>query len=245
MTIVAPGVGSEVTANDLITRAMRLSGAIGKGETPDDDEAQDGLVALNAMLDNWQIQRLFVYAVITEAFTWAANEQSQTVGEGGDFDTDLPTRIADDCSFTVNGTDYRVALKDVDAWSTIPDKTTSSSFGWWMYVEYGAALVTLNAYPIPNTAVQFNLRSWKRLQFFQALTDTIALPPGASRALAFSLAEEFGGPEFGLALPPGVVAIARSARRALRKVNATSPIMSTEVGLMTRRRSSYIRSDWP
>jgi len=233
------------TAQTLITRAMRLAGVIGKGETPDADESADGLVALNAMLDSWQIQRLFVYQIRTEQFTWTASQQSRTVGSGGNFSTDLPTKVADDCSFTISSTDYPVKLIDVDAWSAIPDKTTTSSFPAYLYPEYGAALVTLYAWPVPNANITFNLRSWKRLQSFSTLTTDLALPPGNERAIAFSLAEEFGGPEFGINVPPGVIAIARSARRALRHMNAPSPIMSSEAGIMTRRYSDYIYGDYP
>ena len=232
------------TALDLITRSMRLAGTLGKGETPSDDEAQDGLEALNAMLDSWQIQRLFVYQIRAETFTWDANDQTQTVGSGGDFSTDLPTKVADNCSFTIDSTDYVVSLIDVDAWAAIPDKTTTSSYPWWIYVEYGAALVTLYAYPIPDANITFNLRSWKRLQAFSALTTDMALPPGNERAIAFSLAEEFGGPEFGIAVPPNVVAIARSARRALKTANSPSPIMPSEAGWMTRRYSDSIYGGW-
>jgi hypothetical protein len=223
------------TAITLITRAMRLAGVIGKGETPDDDEAVDGLTALNAMLDSWQIERLFVYQIRTEQFTWDANDQTQTVGSGGDFNTDLPTRVADDCSFTISGTDYPSKLIDIDAWTAIPDKSTTNSWAWWIYPEYGASLVTLYGYPIPNENVTFNLRTWKRLQQFTSLTDTLTLPPGNERAIAFSLAEEFGGPEFGVTVPPGVIAIARSARRALRRVNAPSPVMKNPTGYLSLR----------
>lgn len=233
------------TAQSLITRAMRLAGVIGKGETPDADEAADGLVALNAMLDSWQIQRLFVYQIRSESFTWTGGQQSQTVGSGGDFNTDLPTRVADDCSFTVGGIDYPAKLIDVDAWTNIPQKSTSSSFPWWLYVQYGATLATLYAYPIPNANITFNLRTWKRLQAFTSLTDTLVLPPGNERAIAFSLAEEFGGPEFGIEVPPGVARIAMSARKALKRVNAPAPISPMEAGYLSRRYSAYIYGDWP
>lgn len=226
------------TAIQLITRSMRLSGVIGKGEQPDDDEAADGLVALNAMLDSWQIQRLFVYQIRAETFTWTANQQSRTVGSGGSFSTDLPTRVDDSCSFTVSGTDYPATLINNAAWSAIPDKTTTTTIPWWIYAEYGAALVTLYAYPIPSANITFNLRTWKRLQAFSALTTELALPPGNERAIAFSLAEEFGGPEFGAKVPDDVKRIASSARKALRRVNSVTPIMATESGLMTRMGSS-------
>lgn len=227
------------TALDLITRSMRLARVIGKGEELDANEAADGLVALNAMLDSWQIRRLYVYQIRAEQFTWAANQQSRTVGAAGNFVTTLPTRVADDCSFTISSIDYMCKLIDIDAWSAIPDKTTTSSFPWWIYPEYGAALVTLYAYPIPNAAISFNLRTWKALQQFAALTDTLALPPGNARAIAYNLAEEFA-PEFGMQVSESVARIAKSSRDNLKRINAPSPVMQTEAGYMSRRYTAYI-----
>ena len=230
------------TSLDIIKRAMRLAQVMTKGETPDADESQDGLDALNTMLDSWQIDRLFVYQIREESFTWAINDQTQTVGSGGDFNTDLPTRIADNCAFVVNSTDHQASLINVDAWTAIPDKTTTSTFPWFLYAEYGAALVTLYAYPIPNANVTFKLRSWKRLQSFSDLTTALSLPPGYQRAIEYSLAEEFG-PEFGVAISPEVSRIAFKARNAIRNVNSPSPVMRSEVGRMTNRYSSNVKAD--
>ncbi len=235
---------STASAINIITRAMRLGRVIGKGEIPDDDEAQDGLDALNSMLDSWQIRRLYVYQIRSEAFTWTANQQSRTVGAAGDFVTDLPTRVSDDLTFTVNGISYQAKLIDIDAWTAIPDKTTQSSFPWWIYPEYGAELVTLNAYPIPNANITFNLTTWKRLQQFTSLTDVMTLPPGNRRALTYNLAMEYA-PEFGVEVSDSVRMIAKTSRDNLRRVNAPSPIMQTEAGYMSRRYTAYIYGDAP
>ncbi len=232
------------TAIGLITRAMRLARVTGEGEIVSDTQAADGLSSLNAMLDSWQIKRLFVYQIRSEPFTWTANEQSQTVGPTGDFVTDLPTQVSDNLTFEINSISYVVKQIDVDAWNNIPNKSTISSFPWWIYVEYGATLVTLNAYPIPNANATINLTTWKRLQQFTSLTDVMVLPPGNERAIAYSLAEELS-PEYGLDVMPRVSRIAKEARDNLRRVNSPSPIMMTEAGYMSRRYTSYIYGDWP
>ena len=230
------------TALSMIKSAMRKAQVSTKGETPDSDESADGLAVLNAMLDSWQVDRLFVYQVKEESFTWAANDQTQTIGAAGDFVTDLPTRVADDCEFVVNNISYPVTLIDVDAWASIPDKTTTSTAPWFIYPEYGAALVTLYCYPIPNANVSFKLRSWKRLQSFAALTTDLALPPGYQRAIEYSLAEEFG-PEFGVDVPAAVSRIAMSARRIIRRVNSPSPVMRSDAGRMSRRQGANVKAD--
>jgi hypothetical protein len=230
------------TALSMMTRAMRLAQVATKGESLDDDEAQDGLTALNAMLDSWQVDRLFVYQIQQESFTWAVNQQTRTVGAAGDFVTTLPARIADDCVFRVNNIDYPVQLIDVNAWSNIADKTTTNSFPWFLYPEYGAALVTLYAYPIPNASLTFLLKSYKQLQSFSSLTTALALPPGYERAITYSLAEEYG-PEFGVEIPMTVQRIAAAARRIIRRQNSVTPVMASEAGYLNRRNSAYVYSD--
>ena len=42
------------TALDLIRRSMRLMGALAEGEVPTAEQAQDGLVSLQAMLGDWE-----------------------------------------------------------------------------------------------------------------------------------------------------------------------------------------------
>ena len=232
------------TALSMISRAMRLAQVHTKGETLDSDEEQDGLTALNAMLDSWQVDRLFVYQIQQETFTWAVSQQTRTVGPAGNFVTTLPARVADDCVFRVNDIDYPVALINVDAWSNIPDKTTTNSFPWWLYVEYGAALVTLYAYPIPNASLTFLLKSYKQLQTFSSLTTALALPPGYQRAIEYSLAEEFG-PEFGATIDPGVRQIAAAARRIIKRQNSVTPVMASEAGYLNRRNTSYVYADLP
>lgn len=232
------------TALSMITRAMRLAQVATKGEALDNDEAQDGLVALHAMLDSWQIDKLFVYAINEESFTWAANQASQTVGSGGDFNTTLPTRLADDLAFRIGNVDYPAKIINVDAWTAIPDKTSTNTWAWWIYPVYSPTLITLNAYPVPSAATTFLLRSLKALQSFATLTTALSLPPGYQRAIEYSLAEEFG-PEFGVTIDPQVRQIAAAARRAIRRINSLSPIMSSEAGRMGRSHWSYVYGDIP
>lgn len=222
------------TALSMIQRSMRVARVIGKGETLDDDEAQDGLTALNSMLDSWQTERLSVYQIREESFTWAGSSQSRTVGSGGNFSTDRPVRVDPSSAFVSNSIDYAIGprgLIDVSAWAAIPDKTTQSTIPWLLYPEYGTTLVTLYAYPIPSASITFKLRSWKRLQSFSALTDALDLPPGYEEAIVFNLAERFGL-EFGKELSRTAQRIASVSKANIRKINADVPTMTSEAAYM-------------
>lgn len=223
---------------------MRLAGVIGKGETPDPDEAADGLTALNAMLDSWQTERLFVYQISENSFSWGAGSQSRTVGPAGNFVMARPAQVDDSTYFVLNSISYPVRLINSDAWAAIPDKTTTSTFPFWLYVEYGVSTVTLYAYPTPSAAITLKLRTWSALQTFAALTDQLSLPMGNERAITYSLAEEFG-PEFGVDIPAKVQEIAAKARKNLKRINSVPPVMVSEVGYMNRRITGNVYADIP
>lgn len=228
------------TAVQIITRAMRIARVIGKGETLDSDESADGLTALNSMLDSWQTERLSVYQIRSESFTWAGSQQSRTVGAAGNFVTDRPARVDGSSAFVSNGIDYPIGdrgMLNVDAWAAIPDKTSTSTIPWLLYVEYGTALVTLYAYPIPSASISFTLRSWRHLQSFATLTDVLDLPMGYEEAIVFNLAERYGI-EFGMQLLPAAQKIAVTSKANIKNINAPVLIMSSEVGYLSR--SAYV-----
>ena len=54
---------------------------------------QDGLDALNSMLDSWWNESLAVYSIRQENFPITANVASYTVGPAATWNTTRPTRI--------------------------------------------------------------------------------------------------------------------------------------------------------
>ena len=59
------------TALDVISRAMRLIGALSTGEVPSADEAKDGLSSLQAMLGEWEGRGVRLGAVVDTEFATA------------------------------------------------------------------------------------------------------------------------------------------------------------------------------
>lgn len=224
------------TAISLITRSMRLSGAIGKGETPDDDEAADGLVALNSMLDSFSIERLQVYYVVEETLTMVASDPQYTMGSGGDLNTTRPTRIEDACFIRYNSIDTPLQLLDFQGFAAIADKTTESNIPQYLFPDMQNPLVRLNFWPTPSSASAVaHIFSWKQLQQFSALTTALALPPGYEEMIAFNLAVRWAGPEFGQKVPDEVKSLAVLTKANIERINAPSPVMRSEAGVLTRR----------
>ena len=228
------------TALSIITRAMRLAKVMQKGETLDSDEAQDGLTSLNAMLDSWSIERLFVYYIVSETLTMVGGQQTYTMGTGGDLNTTRPSKIENTCYLSYNGIDTPIEVIDEAAWAGITVKTISSPMPFYLFPDMQYPLVRLNFYPAPTTSSAVaNIKSWKQLAAFTDLTSTLSLPPGYERAITYGLSMEFG-PEFGVSLAPLVVATAIKAMANIKRNNAPSPVMMSEVGYLSKRNTSNI-----
>lgn len=226
------------TVIEMGTRAMRLIGALGVGETPDDQEAADMLMSLQGMIDSWNTERLFVYYILEETLTLSASAQNYTMGPSGDLNTTRPVKIDDSCYIKFQDIAFPLQIIEVQSWNEIPAKATTSNIPMYLYVMMGHPLVTLKFYPYPSSASAVaHISSLKQLQAFTALTDTLALPPGYQDAITYSLAERIA-PEYGKTIPADVARVATKARANIKRINAPMRVMRSEVGYMNRSRYS-------
>ena len=224
------------TAIQVITRAMRLSGAIGKGEAADDDEAADGLAALNSMMASFSTERLNAYYIVEETLTLVAGTATYTMGSGGDLNTTRPTRVEDSCFIRYLSLDTPLQLLNFEGYAAIVDKTTQSNIPEYLFVDMQNPLARLTFWPVPSSASAVpHIFSWKQLQQFSSLTTEIALPPGHEEMIAFNLAVRWACPEFGQEVPKAVAAFAIQSKANLKRINSPAPIMRSEAGVMTRR----------
>lgn len=221
------------TAVEMITRAMRLATVIGKGEAPDADESADGLVALNAMLDSWELDRLFVYRITENSFTLNVGFNSYTVGPGGNFNMDRPVKVEDSCFILLSNIQYAVNVVD-EATFTAQQTVGQSQMPRVLYYDPASPLGTIFFDYKPDQAYNFHLKSRVSLQQFSTLTTLLTLPPGHEQAIVFSLAEVFGV-EFGVAIPPKVEQIAVQSRAAIKRINKPSPVLTNEAAYMNMR----------
>jgi hypothetical protein len=219
------------TALTIITRAMRLAGVFTKGTPPDDDEAADGLDALNTMLDSMSLERLFVYQLLQESKALTSSVGSYTIGSGGAFNTTRPTKIVDPCFVRDSGNnDTPLIILNAEQYGRIVGKTVDGSYPQYLFYDgaYVSGLATIFLYPEPAASLTLYINSLKQLQQFTALTTEIALPPGYKRMLEYNLAVEFG-PEFDVDIPDRVERIAAKSRANLKAINGVTPVLSTSM----------------
>ena len=221
------------TALDSIKKSMRLFGAIGQNEEPTATESANALQSLNDMLEAWSIERLLVYRIQEEAFTWPSGQLSRTIGVGGNFNTTRPIRIENGFS-RIDGIDYHYRVIDKRDYDSIAQKTTESSYPDSIYYDYNVAVGTIYAFPVPRSNIDFRINSWKQLQSIPTLTTEIVLPPGYKRAIDYNLAIEIQGEYPDLAIPDSVIKIAIESKASLKAINYMT--MQSELGLVAGRR---------
>lgn len=81
------------TALSIINGAADLIGIKAQGETLSAADAIDGLRRLNNMVSGWRTQFGTVSAIVRNVFALTANQQTYTIGLGGDFNVPRPVTI--------------------------------------------------------------------------------------------------------------------------------------------------------
>jgi hypothetical protein len=158
------------------------------------------------------------------------------MGSGGDLNTTRPTRIEDSCFIRYNSIDTPLQVLNFEGFAAIVDKTTQSNIPQYLFPDMQNPLARLTFWPVPSSASAVaHIFSWKQLQQFAALTTALALPPGYEDLIAFNLAVRWAGPEFGQKVPDEVKAFAVMSKANIKRINAPSPIMRSEAGVLTRR----------
>lgn len=221
------------TALQIIDRAYSLLGYKAAGEALNDADAEYALDALNAMLDGWNTQRLFIVSVDYVVGTVSA--ASASVGPGLTFDTVRPVAVEDGSFTRIGSLDYPVKWIDRDTYADISLKTVESTFPQYAYYDANMPTGNIYFYPVPNSPVEFHLALRVPLTAFADLATDYPLAPGYLKALQYSLAEELapGVKE----VPVTVMRAAANARRAIRRTNVVVPQLDS--GIINARFNIY------
>lgn len=230
------------TASSMILRSLRLIGEKPVGGTLTSAEQTAYLSDLNAMLDSWSIQNLLCYQIVQENFPLSTSVGTYTIGSGGTFNTTRPTRIIHAFIRDASNLDNEVTIISKESYNQFTLKTTSGSYPEFLYYDaaFVTSLATIYLYPEPSASLNLYIDSWKRLQSFTAITDTVSLPPGYQRAIEFNFAIEVAG---GFrAVPPEVIKVAKDSMAAIKRANLPEGIMRMDNGIAVQHGSGSILS---
>jgi hypothetical protein len=230
---------SGIIVTDLIKSSMRLIGAIATGETPTADEANDGLLVLNDMLENWSTEGMSVWGSSNQSFNLVPGQRTYTIGPAGNWNTQRPQDI-DDAYCTFSGVDFPIGVISQEQYNEINLKSMAQPIvERLLYVnEYPLGVVTV--WPVPTQAIPITLTMQRILTFPVALTDTLTGPPGYLKALRYCLAVEFA-PEFGMEASPTVLAVANDAKGDYKRANTPLIVAQYDAALTVPQVALYQR----
>jgi hypothetical protein len=220
---------SPTTAYDLIVRAMKLGKIISSAEVPTAEEATDALATLNDVLENWDTEPMSVWGSANDVVTTVAAQATYTVGPGGNFNIDRPQTI-DGAYITFQGVDFPLQVVGQLEFNAVSLKTQQNPIPEFLLYVNDFPLGLLTLWPVPSQALSLTLTTPRVLTQIPTLATAISYPPGAVKALRYSLALELAT-EFGAPLDPALVAIAADAKADYKRANK-QPIKSQYDGAL-------------
>ena len=224
------------TAGDQINRALRLLGVLAEGETPSAAVSQDGLTALNQMIDSWNTERLSVFSTQDQVFLWPTSTLKRTLGPTGDFVGNRPILLDDATYFRDPSTNVSFGIKIINQqqYDGIAVKTVTSTYPQVIWVNMTYPDIEMYIYPVPTRLLEWHFVSVDELTNPATLNTSLWFPPGYLRAFAYNLAMEIA-PEFGVEPSQQVVRIAMTSKRNLKRINNPDDIMSLPYSLIATR----------
>ena len=223
------------TAGDQINRAFRLLGILAEGETPSAAMSQDALMAMNQMIESWNIERLSVFCTQDQVFTWPSGLISRTLGPSGDFVGDRPVLFDDSTYFKApNGVSYGVKFINQQQYNGIAVKTVTSTYPQVIFVNMTYPDAEMFIYPRPTQDLEWHFVSVQKLDQPAELVTELHFPPGYLRAFTYNLAMEIA-PEFGVEPSPQVQRIAMTSKRNLKRINNPDDVMALPYAIVATR----------
>lgn len=243
-------------ARAIIASALQLIGVLDPLESPTTADTQTGLRLLNGMLSSWRTERLITWATARQTFTLVANQQTYTIGTGGDFNVDRPNWLPAAGLILTNQTppiEIPLEILTVKDWWLTGLKTLASTQPVRVYYDYGqpqtgsnAGRGTLTFWPVPQIAYGIALYLPAMLSEFADLSTDYTFGDGYVIALEYNLAVLLARPN-GREAPGDTASLARSFKAQIKRANvrqtdlSVDPALRPSPGVLYNWRSDTIR----
>lgn len=238
----------QVSALYVITQAYRDLGVLRQNETPSAFLAQDGLARLNQLIDSWGAMTQTMRFVSRQTFPIVSNQETYTIGPGGDIDIPQAPQSLYGAGLLLNGSApqpvelVRGMLTD-DGYQQISIKDLSNTLFTNLYYRptYSAGLATIVLWPVPtdNTnSIVLYLRDM--LAPFANLDTEFPIPYGYADALEYNLALRLARPNaVATASIPDIVDLASATLTTLKRSNVRITDLPLDPAWTHSRRGGY------
>ncbi len=220
-----------ITVADLITAAFVNIGYIRPGATITTTMRDAAFTQLLQLMSNWSTEQVMAYVVYHQIFPSGsggivAGTSLYTLGTGGTLvATAAPIAVTSAASVSGN---QRIPLQ-VMSWDQFDKEVqdeiqTRSVFAKKLAADQQFPSMNLRVWPTPDTApATMEINYYSALPVYSTTADTVTLPAGYERALAFALAIELA-PQYGRQggqVPEVLATNAANAKAAIAAKNAS------------------------
>ena len=233
------------TAAQIISRSAVAIGYLGRGEVLSAQDATDGLIAFNAMLDSWSNEKLFSFVVLERSFTLSVGVASYTIGSGGVINTTRPLDITQAYVQDTNGNNFLMTIRPRDWWNQIGNRssTITSQIPTDLFYDPQYPLGVINIFPTPLLGYLVFYDSTQQQVDPSALTTTISMPEGYERAYVLGLAMELVSAGFPMMLSPPqwqkLQMNANEAIAAIKRTNIKDVIAGYDAAIVSKSYATY------
>lgn len=220
-----------VTRDDIISRALRLIGAIAQGESPTTEQLNEAAIALNGLVKAWQADGMPLWALKTYSIALTSGTSSYRIGVGEFINTPKPLRVTQAYNHdTVSNVDIPMRIITKQEYNILGNKTSSGN-PIQVYYDPQNTYGDLYVFPVPTTVEAtnnvINIIYQRPFEDFDSATDTPDFPSEWYDAVVFGLAVRLA-PEYGLPV---------DQRQALRA--EAKEIKDAALGMGTEEGSLY------
>lgn len=231
------------TGNDIIARAMRSLGALGRLEVPSAAEATQGLEVFNSLLESFSNENLLSYVLLQISHTLTINQQEYTIGSGGDINVDRPLDIQDAFIRDSSNLDYPMRIIPRDVWNDIGAKQITSQIPDTLFYDSTYPLGRVYVFPKPLIAYTLYMYATTQQLTFASLTQTLAMPVGYERLYISNLAVEMAGAGFPMLLDEkqwvALVKRATDSKANVKGNNIKDVLAEYDSAIVSRSYASY------
>jgi hypothetical protein len=186
--------------DNVITRALRIIGAIGQGETPSSTQLSEGAQALNDLVKEWNADGMQLWKYVSSsAITYVSGQANYTIGTGAAVNQVAPLKIVQAFNRNISSSnDSPIVLLTRQEYNMMGNKASTGVPNQLYYFPPGAVATEMSGiitvYPAPDaaTATAYNLYVIGQfsIQDFDASTDTVDFPSYYYNSLVWGLADQ-------------------------------------------------------
>lgn len=226
--------------NDLISRALRLVGALSAGETANANDSLEALDDVNDMLDQWSLEDLMLYYDKVTTLPLVAGQIQYSIGPTG---TDLvmvrPIEILSANYRDSQDLDCGVAVVSMEDYQRIVQKTTPNTIPNTIAYQPTNPDGTLYVWPPPQAGYSIRMLTNNLFTRVADLSEDVPLPIGYNECFLYGLAErlciQYGREE----MLATIVERSRIAKMNVKRKNTKKNTMVIDPAFLPRRSGTY------